>query len=57
MGTSIPLPGVLLEGSGVKHEVSTALGITDTKSGGSFALSTVFSLLFHTSYVPQFPYP
>ena len=47
----LPLPLLLLLGSGVKQLVSIALGITDTISGANLALSTVFSLLSIT-----FPY-
>ena len=41
----LPLPFFLREGSGVKTDASTALGMTDTTSGIKLALRTVFSLL------------
>lgn len=34
-----------LEGSGLNKDVSVAFGITETRSAGTLALSTVFSFL------------
>mmetsp|Transcript_546 Transcript_546/g.1930 ORF Transcript_546/g.1930 Transcript_546/m.1930 type:complete len:218 (-) Transcript_546:426-1079(-) len=41
----VTTPGVRWEGSGVNTAVSTALGMTNTRSGSNPARSTVFSLL------------
>ena len=45
MRACVLLSGQDWEGSGVKQEASTALGMTDTIAGWREALSTVFSLL------------
>lgn len=52
MHTMVMWLGVRAAGFGVKTEVSTALGITDTRLGSTFARRTVFSLLrAHMAYV------